>query len=826
VSRQDTEESGRSSAPRTPQVDDTPPASRMFRFGEFLLDPRRRTLSRATSPLSLTAKAFDLLVFLVQNPNRLVSKEELLQAVWGETLVEEGNLAQYISHLRKALGDKAEDPRWIVTIARKGYQFVGDVAFDDELDTARQGVGQIPVPAKAETDTPVNVPTMGTVTNRPNPWRKEVARASAHALRLFAAGALLAVGVLVVLGYENHRHRITLGPTDTIVLADVENRTGDPVFDGALNNALRYEMEQTPYLNVLGLDKTYASMAQLRLPPNTKITSEIARRICSQTNSKMVISDSIADAGNRYHLAIRALDCSGGATMAEEATDIATRDQTVRELGVTAACLRRRLGEPAKSLARFNQPLEKATSASLEALATGAKGTKLFLAGNPQAALPLYQRGIELDPNLALIYEGIGAANEALDHYDLAAAAWTRAYQLRDRLAEKDRLNIEYVYFCDVAGDLDKAQSVLVRAEKLFPRNVYFHNNLSYIAARHGQLDRAADLADETARLEPSPLYFAWAAEHNIDANRFNDAKSWLDQAKLSNFDSLDLRIQGLRLAFMERDWGAVNQIFEGETHSPNRVFFSFEQAKFEAQQGHFQSAERFRSQASKLSSDPDDISTALVLSALQNAEVGNVNQARIIEDRALQRILDPNQTMILALSFARSGRTEEAARLADEVSREAPSDTLVQEYLVPTVRAAIKLQKQDPRASIDLLRGATKYELAVTRSFTSLYPAYIRGLAYLELGDGKSAALEFQKLIDNPGSCWEFVTGPLARLQLARAERQIGDKASAAKSYGEFLTIWKDADRDLPIYRGARAEYAELPRDRRSDTTTKALTR
>jgi hypothetical protein len=166
---------------------------------------------------------------------------------------------------------------------------------------------------------------------------------------------------------------------------------------------------------------------------------------------------------------------------------------------------------------------------------------------------------------------------------------------------------------------------------------------------------------------------------------------------------------------------------------------------------------------------------------------------------------------MILALSLARSGRTEEAARLTDEVSRQAPLDTLVQKYLVPTVHAAIKLQKQDPHASIDLLRGATKYELAVTRSFSSLYPAYIRGLAYLELGDGKSAALEFQKLIDNPGSCLEFVTGPLARLQLARAERQIGDKVSAAKSYGEFLTIWKDADRDLPIYRGARAEYAEL---------------
>ena len=240
---------------------------------------------------------------------------------------------------------------------------------------------------------------------------REVHPARRWTRRALAAGALLAVGALSVWRYEVYRHRITLAPTDTIVLADVDNRTNDPVFDDALNTALRYEMEQTPYLNLLGLDKTYATMGQLKLAPTTKITPEIARQICGKTNSKMVISDSIADAGNRYHLEIRALDCGSGATLAEEGTDISARNQVVHELGATAARLRRKLGEPAESLARFNQPLEKATSASLEALQIGTEGTKLFLAGNPQAALPLYQRGIELDPELALTYEGIGAAN-------------------------------------------------------------------------------------------------------------------------------------------------------------------------------------------------------------------------------------------------------------------------------------------------------------------------------------------------------------------------------------------------------------------------------
>jgi tetratricopeptide (TPR) repeat protein len=637
-----------------------------------------------------------------------------------------------------------------------------------------------------------------------------------------AAGALLAVGVLSLWRYEVYRHRIMLALTDTIVLADVDNRTNDPVFDDALNSALRFEMAQTPYLNLLGLDKTSATMGQLKLPPTTKVTPEIAQQICGKTNSRMVISDSIADAGNRYHLEMKALDCGSGATLAQEGTDISTRNQVVHELGATAVRLRRKLGEPAESLARFNQPLEKATSASLEALQTGTQGTKLFIAGNPQAALPLYQRGIELDPDLALTYEGIGAANGALGHYDLMAASYTRAYQLHDRMTEKDRLNTDFLYYSDVTGELDKAYSVLLRSLELFPRDVFFHNNLAYTLLRLGQLKRAADLRDETALLEPSPLYFRWAAAENISASRFNEARSWLAQAEALKFDSLELRIERLRLAFIEGDRGALDRIFDGEAHGPNRLVFLRERSKFEAQQGHFDSADRLRLQSSELSSEPEDISDALVLSALRNAEAGRAIQARKTEDEALQSKLDRGRRMILALSLARSGRTDEAERLADEVSQEAPLDTIVQRYLVPTVRAAVKLQQHDPDAAIDLLRETVQYDLAYTFSFDFLYPAYIRGLAYLESGDGRSAAGEFQKLIDNPGLCWEFITGPLARLQIGRAQKMMGDNASARKSYEEFLSIWKDADPDLPVYRQAKAEYAQLQRLRQPKATTR----
>ena len=637
-----------------------------------------------------------------------------------------------------------------------------------------------------------------------NPSRRRIRQA-------LAAVVLLALVALGSWRYEVYRHRITLAPTDTIVLADVDNGTNELVFDDALNIALQYEMQQTPYLNVLGIDKVNATLAQLKLPPTTKITPDVARQICGRTNSRMVISESIDDAGNGYHLKIRALNCESGATLAEERADISARNQVVRELGTTVVRLRKKLGEPAESLARFNQPLEKALSSSPEALQAGARGGKLYLAGDVEGALKLYQRAVELDPDFGVTHGAIGSAHGALGHFGLEAASFTRAYQLRDHMMERNRLNIELIYYSNVTGELDKAYSVLLRALELFPRDVYFHRNLANTLFQLGQLKRAADVEDEMARLGPSPLHFSWAAFGNIVASRFNEARSWLAQADALKFDSVGLKTQRFRLAFIEGDRGTLERIFYAEVHGPNGAVFLRERSIFEAQKGRLDSSDRLDMQASKLSTDPEDIFTALVFSALRNAEAGRAIQARKIQDQALQGKLERNGRMVLALSLARSGRIGEANRLADEVSHEAPLDTIVQMYLVPTVRAAVKLQQHDPAAATNLLRGTLPYELANTKSFDYVYPAYIRGLAYLESGDGRSAAGEFQKLIDNPGLSLWFVIGPLARLQLGRAQKLMGDNASARKSYEEFLSIWKDADADVPIYRQAKAEYAKL---------------
>src|SRR6202142_1705532 len=743
----------------------------LYRFGQFALDPGRRTLSRADSPVALTPRAFDVLLFLVQNPNRLVTKEELLQAVWGDTFVEEGNLTQYISHLRKALGGNAEDTRLIVTIARKGYQFTARVTVEEPADIAKHATLQAAAIETSKTDArPVEFPTREKVIKSPPPRRR--------LRKWFSAAPLLAVIASAFWLYRSYRHRVTLSATDTIVLADLKNETSDPVFDDALDTALRYDMEQTPYLNVLGIDKVSGTLAQLNLPPATKLTPDVARQICVKTNSKLVISQSIGDAGNGYHLQMQALDCASGAILAKEQADIGKRNEVVHVLGVTAARLRAKLGEPADSLARVNQPLETAQSSSLEALQAGTQGLKLSLAGDVAGGLKLYQRAVELDPNFAVMYGRLGAAYLFLGNNELSVASYTRAYQLRDHLTEKDRLHFEITYYSNVIGDWEKEYSSVLRLLELFPRDVFAHANLREAFVHLGQPGRGADVAAEVARLRPSSYYFGSAIQSIRFASRFNEAKSWLAKADALKLDNSLIRRERLIVAFATGDRDNVEKILKEEEQGNYREDVLHEHALIEIQQGRFQSAGRLRLQASGPKAKNAD--WWVILSALEDAEVGKDVEARRYESQAAQSPLDRNATIALALALARSGEIAEAGKLADQASAERPEDTLVQHYFIPTIRAAIKLRQHDPAAAIDLLRDTAKFDLAFTGLFDYVYPAYLRGLAYLQLGDGRSAAAEFQKLIDNPGITVRFVTGPLARLQLGRAQKMMGDEAAA----------------------------------------------
>ena len=575
------------------------------------MDPRRRSLSHGDSDVSLTPKAFDVLLFLAQNPNRVVTKDELLQAVWGDTFVEEGNLKQYISHLRKALGDNSEDPRLIVTIPRKGYQFTARVEVSDPPDLAQQprpqaasnGNGKLEAHAL---ELPITEDVSESLSTR--------FRISG---RVIASALLLAVIAAGSWAYLRYRHPIRLSASDTIVLASLKNETSDPVFDDALDTALRYEVEQTPYLNVLGADKVLGTLAQLNLPATTKLTAEVARQVCGKTNSRTVIAQSISDAGNGYHLRLEALDCTSGATVAKEQADIGDRGEIVHQLGVSAAGLRAKLGEPADSLARFDQPLDKILSSSLEALQACAQGMKLSQTGDAAGAVKLYQRALELDPNFAVASGRLGAAYLFLGNIELSAASYTRAYQLRGSMAEKNRLSSEIDYYGRVTGDWEKEYSSVLQLLGLFPRDVLAHTNLRAAYVYLGQPARAADEAAEIARLRPNPYYFGSAIQSIRFASRFNEAKSWLAQADALKFDNSLIRRERLIVAFATGDRDAVDKILNVEEQGTYRQEFLHEHSLIEIQRGRFRAAERLRSLASVPASKGNE-DWWVVLSALK----------------------------------------------------------------------------------------------------------------------------------------------------------------------------------------------------------------
>jgi eukaryotic-like serine/threonine-protein kinase len=786
--------------------------SNLYFFGPFVLEPDRRTLSRADSPVSLTPKAFDVLFFLVQNPNRLVTKEELLQAVWGDTFVEAGNLTQYISHLRKALGDNSEDSRLIVTIARRGYQFATDVTVAEAADTAKQAAPRATATETSKPDArPVEFPIRENVTKSPPPRFR--------LRKWFVAAGLLAVIAAAFWLYWSYRRPLTLSATDSIVLADVKNETNDPVFDDALDTALRYEMEQTPYLNILGIDKIFGALAQLNLPPTTKLTAEVARQVCVRTNSKLVIAASIADAGNGFRIGVDAADCQSGRIVAGIRKEVSGQNQVVHAFGLAAAQLRRKLGEPAASLARFNKPLDEALSSSVEALQEGTLGYKRHIAGDPEGAIPYYQRALELDPNLAPTYEGLGAAyNGSAGKRESAASAFTKAYELRARMTELSRLETENLYYAWVTGEREKALSVLLQLVQTFPRNVSARVNLASCLAFLGQPDKAVDQIREAARLQPTVFTYSGWIFHSIHAERLNEAQAALEEAAARKFDAVDLQDFRIRLAFLQNDRRAMEEQWNRAMGRPDVYRFLLSRSEVEQYHGRFRRARELIQQAADLAPGqqaadiaPGTVAEARYETALWEAESGDSARAGQIAATALKTAGNREAKLYLVLAFARAGNIEQARKMADALEQDSPLDTLVQNYHLPTIRAAMKLNTNDPAGAIAALQPSLKYELSFNFSFNSLYPAYIRGLAYLQLGEGRLAAAEFQKLVDHRGLVGRDVIGALAHLQIARAQKMMGDEASAREWYEDFLALWKDADPDIAILKRAKTEYAKL---------------
>jgi eukaryotic-like serine/threonine-protein kinase len=630
--------------------------------------------------------------------------------------------------------------------------------------------------------------------------------------KLAAATALLLAVVLGGWIYWRARNSVRLAADDAMVLADITNRTSDPVFDDALNTALRVEFEQTPFLTILAADKVRGTLKLLNRPEDGKLTPDVAREVCRRTNSRALISSSIADLGNHYQIELKGIDCPTGKAFAKADQEVATRNEIVHTLGVLASQLRSKMGEPKPSVKRFNKELDQATSSSLEALQLLTRAYRHHAARDDQA-VTYYQRAIEMDPNFALAYISLAAWYSNVGETPLAAEAARKAYGLRGRLTTQTGLLAETLYDNLGPGDLEKAFPVYLQWVETFPLDVRAHINFTICLQKLGQHQRSVTEAREAVRLLPSVATYANLIHSAISANRTDEAKAALDQAQTRGFDGLWFRDYRHRLAFLEQDEASMSaQVAWAMGKGEAEGLLLADESSAQMYHGKFQKGRQLERQAlDSAVRAGDSLGSAAYTEdfALQEAEVGNLAAAsRALAGEPVQK---DRARLGMALLCARVGKTEQARKLSETVSQKFPMDTLVQSFALPAVRAAIRLQQNDAAGAIDVLQPVLRYDLAYPDSFYNLYPAYLRGLAYLKLGNGPSAAIEFQKLLDNPGLLGRTVMGALAHLQLGRAQAMAGDKAAARKSYQEFLNLWKDADPDIPIYKQAKAEYTKL---------------
>jgi serine/threonine protein kinase/tetratricopeptide (TPR) repeat protein len=630
--------------------------------------------------------------------------------------------------------------------------------------------------------------------------------------------------------YWHHRNREKLSANDTIVLADVTNQTSDPVLDDAVNFALRIELAQTPFLRVLDEEKVRGYMKELNQPIDGRITLDIARQVCAKTSSKAMVTSAVADTGNGYRIMMKAIDCANGKTVAQSAQNVAYRKDLVHELGVAGSELRGELGEPASSVKKYNQPLEEVTSPSLEAIQLLAQGFRQQLSSAPTPAvaislLSFYKRAVDLDPSFALAWASLGNMYQTPAQFNprLAMEAEAKAYELRNRLIPQLRYLIVTLYL-SIGGDLEKAYPVYEEWVQNFPLDGVAHHNFGNALVFLGQFDRAADEYREALRLSPTMTAYDSLMMSTLYGGRLAEAKAVFEEAQSHKLDSIEMHINAQLLAFLQHDetgmqtqlaWARGNPEAEaamlngiGREKAYHGQFRESQMILHKAEE-HFQNMPE-RAKGPYLANELTELNLDV---ATQEAESGSLGNAQHLLSSLREG--DPRLALFsedLALLDARAGYLEQAQKIASSINRNLPIDTLVQNYKLPAIYAAIKLQQNDPAGAITILQRALRYDLAYPQlGFNSLYPAYLRGLAYLRMSDGRLAAAEFQKLIDHPAIVGRNDIGALSYLQLGRAQTMSGDKAAARNSYETFLKLWKDADSDIPAFRQAKAEYAKL---------------
>ena len=747
--------------------------SSIYRFGVFELDSRAGELHKSGVKLKLQDQPYQLLLKLLEHSGEIVSREELRTTLWHEhTFVDfETGLNTAIKRLRETLGDSADNPKFIETVPRRGYRFVAPV-----------------VPHAQSASAPV----------------------VSSAVRWSIIVVVVGVVAVASTGYFYFHRPRKLSDKDTIVLADFTNATGDAVFDDTLRQGLSVQLEQSPFLSIVPEQAIQQTLHMMGQPATVRLTPELAREVCQRTESKAVIEGSIAQIGTQYSLILKAVNCQNGESLSSTETEASDKNHVLDALGKASSEIRSKLGESLRTVQKFDRPLQQSTTSSLEALQAYTLGIKM-LDSDSAAAVSFFQQAIRMDSNFARAYLALGISYGNLGETNLMVENIRIAYGLRDRVSEREKIAIDGYYNYAVTGELEKALRVYELMAQLYPRESGPHNMMGGIYGQLGQPEKALEQFREAHSLEESSallsdnlvLAYVWL-------NRIKEALATAKEAQGKHFyisDSLYL------LGFWQSDAALMKQQVAQSAGKPGvgDQFLGFE-ADTAAYGGQLGEARKFSDRAvasAGLAGQRETAANYEAAAAVREALFGNAASARQRSAAALALSTGTFVQYAAGQALALAGDAPWAESLADDLARRFPEGAVVRFNVLPTLHAQIALMRNDASKAITVLKDAGPYELGTTGF--SLLPVFVRGQAFLAAHQGGEAVTEFQKILDHRGIVLNSPIGALAHLQIARAYAMQGDIPKAKAAYQDFLTLWKDADPDIPIFIAAKAEYAKL---------------
>lgn len=779
------------------------------RFGDFELDLSSGELTSGGDKIPLQDQPFQILKLLTERAGEVVTREEIRSRLWpDDTVVEfENAVNAAIKKLRIALGDSAENPRYVETLRRRGYRLM--VPVDRPVAAGSSGAADHGSAVSMELETGFQ-PTLKTGAGR---------------MRVIVSvvGALL---VIFGLWYESSHRAIhataKLTDRDKIVLADFANKTDDPVFSETLRRGLAVQLDQSPFLSLVSEERIQQVLGMMGQPASAALTPSIALELCQRTGGTAVLEGSIASLGSQYVLWLRARNCRTGEVIDEEQMQAARKEDVLSIVSQIASRFRGRAGEAMGTVDKLDTPLAEATTPSLEALKAYSMAFKVLTASGSAAAAPLYQRAIEIDPQFAMAYAMLGRIYGDIAESGLSAENTSKAWQLRSRASDRERFFIDASYDMQVTGDLERARQTCEAWEQMYPRDPNAHGFLSgAIYPVLGKYKEALEEALKMLELEPDfPVSYNLVALGYIPLGRLEEAVQTLDLASERKMQMPDLVVGRYQIAFLTSDQAGMDKASALAAKTPGAEDVVANQESFgAAYSGHLQEARRRSGFAVEVAERAGQRERAALFqsgAAVREGLFGNPAAARERATAALALSKGKEVEYGAAFAEALAGDSGAAQALADDLEKRFPTDTSAKFYYVPALRGLVALHRQDPAKAIEFLQVSTVYELGEPQScffgfFGVMYPVYVRGEAYLALHQGAQAAAEFQKIVDHRTIVISDPVGALAQLQLGRAYRMAGNQAGAKAAYGAFLNLWKDADANIPILQQARLEYARL---------------